>query len=300
MTDRLSGVSAFVAVVEAGGFAAAAERLSLSRSAVGKTIARLEGRLGVRLFHRTTRSLSLTDDGHAFYERCVRALSELEAAEAALDSARREPTGRVRISVPVLLGRRCVAPVLMELASRHPGLEFDVSFTDRPVDLIEEGYDVVVRNGPLPDNTGLTARKLCSQRMTVCAAPSYLAARGRPRRLEDLVDHEAVVYGRAGKIRSWLFPDGHGGVRSPRLSTRIRMDDLEAVADAAVAGRGISWLPCWLISERVRSGALVLLLKDLPALSFETYALWPQSPHLPSRVRVVIDALAERLPRMMD
>ena len=298
MSERLSGIAAFVAVADRGSFAAGARRLSLSRSAAGKTVARLEERLGVRLFHRTTRSLSLTEDGQAFYERCVRALAELDAAQSMLESGRNEPMGRLRISVPVLFGRRCVSPVLLALARQHRGLEFEVSFTDQPVDLFEVGFDLAVRNGALPDSAGLMSRKLARQRMAVCATPAYLAAHGRPSRIDDLAAHEGVVYSRGGRTRRWAFLDGRGGQREVDMRARIRLDDLEAMLDAALADMGLCWLPCWLIADRVASGELVRVLDDIPGISLNSYALWPQTPHLPARMRIVIDALAARLPAM--
>jgi DNA-binding transcriptional LysR family regulator len=300
MSDRLNGISAFVAVAELGGFAAATERLGLSRSAVGKAVARLEERHGVRLFHRTTRRLSLTDEGHAFYEHCARALAELEAAEAAFDSGRREPVGRLRVSVPVLFGRRCVVPVLVELARRHQGLAFEFAFTDRPIDLHEEGFDLAVRNRLLPDSAGLMSRKLASQRMTVCAAPSYLAGRGRPGTVDELGAHDTILYCRAGSVRRWSFPDDRGGERAITTRSRLRFDDADAIADAAVAGMGLAWLPCWLIADKVRAGALVRVLEDVPGSVFHSYALWPQAPHMPARLRVVIDTLAARLPGLTE
>ncbi|APR78953.1 Transcriptional regulator, LysR family protein [Minicystis rosea] len=300
MSDRLNGVAVFVEAAEAGSFALAAERLGLSRSAVGKTIGRLETRLGTRLFHRTTRSQSLTEDGQVFYERCVRALGEIEAAETALESGRLAPAGRLRVSVPVLFGRRCVAPILLDLARAHPRLELDLSFSDRPVDLVEDGFDLAVRNGALPNHTGLVARRLVGQRMTVCAAPAYLDARGQPSSLEAIAEHELLAYGRGLKMRTWLFPDDAGQVREVAIRSRIRFDDLEAIADAAVAGLGLAWLPTWLIRDRVRRGELVHVLADVPGLVYDTHALWPQAPHLPTRVRAAIDALATRLPALVD
>jgi DNA-binding transcriptional LysR family regulator len=299
MTDRLAGIHEFVAVVEAGGFAAAAARLNLSRSAVGKTVARLEARLGARLCHRTTRALSLTDDGQAFYERCVRMLAELEAGEAALESGRVEPSGKVRVTVPVVFGRRCVAPVLYEAARQHRQLKLEVSFTDRPVDLIEEGYDLAVRNGHLRNVAGLMTRTLARQRMTVCGSPAYLAERGRPVELEDLARHETIAYARASGATPWIFPDENGAMVEAPIDSRIRLDDLEAISDAATAGMGLAWLPCWLIRARVASGELVRVLDNRRAAEFNSSGLWPQSPFLPSRVRVLIDALAARLPAMM-
>ncbi|MCI3179757.1 LysR family transcriptional regulator [Caulobacter sp. CCUG 60055] len=300
MADRLNGVSVFVQAAEAGGFAQAGERLGLSRSAVGKAVARLEARLGARLFHRTTRSQSLTDDGQAFYERCVRALNELEAGAAALDSGRREPVGRLRVSMPVTFGRRCVAPILVDLARAHPGLRLDLAFSDRPVDLIEEGFDLAIRNGLAPDGAGLMSRRLSGQRMTVCASPAYLARRGTPASLEDLADHEAVLYSRGAKMRTWLFPDADGRLREATVPSRLRFDDLEAIAAAAVDGMGLAWLPCWLVAPCLARGELVRVLADEPGLVFDSYALWPQGPHLPSRVRVAIDALAARMPALMS
>lgn len=160
MSGQIAGIDVFVAAVESGSFAAAASRQCLTRSAVAKTIARLEAGLSVRLFHRTTRRQSLTEDGQIYYERCVRALEELRAGQAALESGRREAAGRLSVSVPVLFGRHCVAPVLAGLAARHPRLELDISFSDRPVDLIEEGIDLAIRAGMLREGAGLMTRAM--------------------------------------------------------------------------------------------------------------------------------------------
>lgn len=295
MSGMLNGVDAFVAAVETGSFAAAADRLHLTRSAVAKAIARIEARLEVRLFHRTTRSIALTEDGQVYYERCVRALDELRAGQAALDSGRREAAGRLRVSVPVLFGRRCIAPILARLADDHPRLELEISFSDRPVDLVEDGFDLAIRNTAIGDGSGLMSRAISLQRQTVCASPAYLARRGRPETLDDLLGHDAISYGRAGRVRAWQFPVGGGAPREIAPRSRLLFDDLEAMADAAEAGHGITWLPCWLIRERVRLGTLVPLLEDVPGLVFRTYAIWPETPHLPLRVRLAIDAVVAAL-----
>ncbi|QSQ13039.1 LysR family transcriptional regulator [Myxococcus landrumensis] len=299
MTDRLSGVLVFVQAAEAGGFALAAQRLGLTRSAVGKSIARLEQRLGTRLFQRTTRQQRLTEDGQVFYERCARALSELEAAEAALDSGRSEPMGRLRVTASVLFGRHLVAPLLWELAREHPGLELEMSFSDRVTDLIEDGYDLAIRVAPLADPSGLAARKLGAQMMVVCASPDYVARHGRPRTLEDLTRHEALTYGRQGQSKPWLFPDEKGGDTPVRVRGRLRLDDLEAIADAATQGLGIAWLPCWLIAERLHRGELVDVLEGVGRHGNEIFAVWPQNKHLPVKVRRAIDLLAARLPERL-
>ncbi|SMG19309.1 LysR family transcriptional regulator [Paracoccus sp. J56] len=297
MNVSLSGVDVFVAAVECGSFSAAADRLRLTRSAVAKAIARLEARLEVRLFHRTTRSQSLTEDGQVYYERCVRALEELRAGETALESGRREVSGRLRVSAPVLFGRWCVAPVLAQLAADHPKLELDLSFTDRLVDIVEDGFDLAIRNGDIGPGAGLMTRTISLQRMTVCGSPNYISMHGAPETVDDLVAHQAVLYGRTGRIRTWQFPTGPGGqLREVTPPSRLRFDDLEAIADAVEAGHGLAWLPCWLIRDRVRAGRLVPLLDDLPRFVFRTYALWPDTPHLPLRARLAINALAAALP----
>ncbi|MEK1888157.1 MAG: LysR family transcriptional regulator [Phyllobacterium sp.] len=296
--NKLAGIQEFVAVVDAGGFSAATERLRMSRSAIGKTIARLEQRLGVRLCHRTTRAFTLTAEGHAFYERSLRVLAEVEAAELALASETSEPAGRMRVSVPAIFGRRCVAPIIFDLARQYPKLRFDVSFTDRTVDIIEEGYDLIVRNTALPDRAGLSARRIARQRMAICASPDYVAARGIPLTLDDIATHDAVTYGRDGNTRPWLFPDGRGGTIAAPTRTQLIVDDLEAAADAAASGLGLTWSPCWLISEHVRQGRLVQVLTEFEPLVFDTFAVWPTAPFMPARLRVLVDALATRLPGM--
>lgn len=296
MSEILAGIDVFVAAVEGGSFSAAAERLGLTRSAAAKAIARIEARLAVRLFQRTTRSQSLTEDGQLYYERCVRALEELRAGRATLESGRREAVGRLRVTVPVLFGRRCVAPVLARLAARHPKLELDIAFSDRLVALVEDGIDLAIRNGGIGEGNGLMTRTVGLQRMTVCAAPAYLAQHGTPHRLDDIATHHAVTYARAGQVKPWQFPVAGGPPVEMTPPSRMRFDDLEAIADAAEAGHGLAWLPCWLVRDRVRGGTLVPLLGDLPRLVFSTHALWPESPHLPLRLRLALDALAAELP----
>lgn len=299
MNDQLTGVAVFVQAVESGSFAEASARLGLTRSAVAKAIARLEQRLGVRLFHRTTRRQSLTEDGQAYYERCVRALAELDAAEAALDNGRREPRGRLRVSVPMLFGRHCVAPVLRKLAERHPGLEVDISFSDRVVDLIDEGFDLAIRIGPLPDSASLAARRLGVQHMGLGAAPSYVAEHGHPRSAQALDGHAGIIYHRGGRDVGWQVLDDDGKPYRPQIDVRLRLDDLQAIADAAIAGVGLAWLPCWLLSRYMRSDELVLVMDRTRSASGEIHAVWPHTHYLPSKTRAAIDALVAEIPQML-
>lgn len=274
MTDTLKDIPVFVASVEAGSFAQAAVRLHLSRSAVGKSIARLEERLGVRLFHRTTRSQRLTDNGALFYERCLRALEEIRGAESQLETGKHQVSGRLRVAVPVLFGRQCIAPLLIELAQEHPGLELEMSFSDRVVDLVEEGFDMAVRNGALADSSVLVARRLGEHRMVLCAAPDYLLKNGQPQTVDDLRQHTAINYTRAGRVLPWQLMDYDGTSRTFIPRSSLNMDDLQAICDAALAGHGLAWLPCWMVIKEIQQGDLVPLLKQAPDVRFDVHAVW--------------------------
>jgi DNA-binding transcriptional LysR family regulator len=266
---------------------------------VGKHVRFLEQRLGVRLINRTTRRQSLTEFGRAYYERCRTTLAEADAADALAADQLSEPCGKLRVTMPVHFGRRCVSPILLELAQRYPKLELELSFSDRIADLAEDGYDLAIRTGSLVDNGGVIARRVARQRMIVCAAPSYLETHGRPRQLDDLGSHHAIVYRRSGRVPPWLFPRKDEAAMEVTPVTRLRLDDLDAIADAATAGMGLAWLPYWLVRERIQAGTLVALLPDQPGFLYDGYALWLQTPHLPLKVRLAVDTLAAALPKLM-
>jgi DNA-binding transcriptional LysR family regulator len=297
--DRLTSMAVFLKAVDLGSFAAAAAALDLSGPMVGKHVRFLEERLGVRLINRTTRRQSLTDFGRAYHERCRVVLAEAEAADALAADHLSEPRGKLRVTMPVHFGRRCVTPILLELARQYPTLELDLSFSDRFADLAEDGYDLAIRTGYLENKTGVVARRVARQRMIVCASPSYLERHGRPEQLEDLANHQAVIYHRAGPVPPWLFPrDGQPPVEITPKS-RLRLDDLDAIADTVTSGMGLAWLPYWLVRERIHAGALVQLLSDQPGFLYDCYALWLQAPHLPRKVRLAVDALVAALPKFM-
>jgi len=298
--DRLTSMAVFVKAVDTGSFAAAAEALGLSAPMVGKHVRFLEERLGMRLLNRTTRRQSLTDFGRAYYERCRLVLAEAEAAEALAADQLGTPRGRLRVTMPALLGRYCVAPILLRLVERHPGLELDLSFSDRIADLAEDGFDLAIRTGRLEDRAGMMSRRIGQHRMLVCAAPSYLDAHGRPERIEDLARHQAILYSRPGWVHPWLFPRDSTAIQEVTPLARLRLDDLAAIADAATAGMGLAWLPSWLVRERIAAGALVALLPEQPGYAFDNHALWLKTPHLPLKVRAAIDLLAAELPKAME
>jgi DNA-binding transcriptional LysR family regulator len=292
-------MAVFVKAVDLGAFAAAAVALDMSGPMVGKHVRYLEERLGVRLINRTTRRQSLTDFGRAYYERCRSILAEIDAADALAADQLSEPRGRLRVTMPALLGRRCITPVLLKLAQRYPALELDLSFNDLITDLADGGYDLAIRTGDLEDRAGLVARRIARHRMIVCGSQAYLEANGRPLRLEDLARHHGILYCRPGWVHPWLFP--RDGLLAAEVTpvNRLRLDDLDAIADAVAAGMGLAWLPSWLIRDRIQMGAIVPLLEDQPQHVFENHAVWLRTPHLPLKVRLAIDMLAAELPKLM-
>jgi DNA-binding transcriptional LysR family regulator len=298
--DRLTSMAVFVKAVDLGSFTAAATALDLSGPMVGKHVRSLEERLGARLLNRTTRRQSLTEFGRAYYERCRAVLTEAEAADALAADQLGEPTGRLRVTVPVHFGRRCVAPILLRLAERYPKLELDLSFNDRSTDLADDDFDLAIRTGELRDRAGVMARRDAGQRMIVCASSAYIEANGRPQSIEDLASHRAVVYRRSGRVRPWLFPrDGQPPAEITPLH-RFRFDDLAAIAEAVAAGAGLAWLPSWLVREPLISGALVRVLPEEPEYLYDVFALWLQTPQMPPKLRAAIDVLASELPKLMS
>jgi len=297
--DRLTSMAVFVKAVDLGSFAAAASALDLSGPMVGKHIRFLEERLGVRLINRTTRRQSLSDFGRAYYERCRVILAEAEASDALAADQLSEPRGKLRVTMPVHFGRHCVMPILLELARRYPALELDLSFNDRLIDLAEDGHDLAIRTGTLADRAGLIARRVARQPMIVCGAPAYLETHGRPKTVEELAQHKAVVYRRSGPVPPWLFPRQGQTPFEVLPVNRFRLDDLDAIADAATSGAGLAWLPYWLVRERIETGALIRLLPDQAPFLYDCHAVWLQTRHLPLKVRAAVDALATELPRFM-
>lgn len=290
-SERLNGIRAFVQAERSGSFAKASDHLGLSQSAVSKAVARLEERLGVQLFFRTTRHLSLTDEGRAYYQSCVRALAELETAEAALADRKSSPSGTLRINLPDLFGRQWALPVLLELADRHPFLDLEVSFENRIVDLAEEGFDLAIRIGALPDSSGLIARKIGMQDLVTCAAASYCTNRAMPSSPHELGDHLSITHLRKGLEEPWLFLDDKDGIKKIFVRGRYRFASFDAMAKAAMAGMGVVQLPAWLVADQLQSGELVAIFQDMKQPRLPIHIIWLEAKGMTPRVRVTVDAL---------
>lgn len=293
-SEHLKGITAFVQAADAGGFTLAAERLGLSKSGIAKGVARLEERLGVRLFNRTTRSFALTAEGQSFYEACVRILADLEGAEAELNAHRLQPRGRLRVDLPVVFGRRWVLPILFDIGTRYPELSMEVSLTDRRVDPIEEGIDLVMRIGDLEDSSTLIARRLGIQQSVLCASPEYLERHGAPLSVDDLENHSCIVFGRGGQTLPWWFTDERGKPMAKFITGQFSFNHSEAICDAALAGQGIALLSTWLIADHMLRGRLMQVLPEVRTHGFPIHALWPHTRHMSPKIRVVVDELVKR------
>ncbi|HEL5339986.1 TPA: LysR family transcriptional regulator [Stenotrophomonas maltophilia] len=287
--DSLSGFTVFVQVAETRSFVAAGRLLGVSASAVGKRVARLEEKLGVRLFHRSTRSVTLTAEGTLFLERSRRILTEIEAAEQELSQASATPRGRLRVSLPLVSS--LVLSVLGDFMAAYPEIELDLDFTDRMVDVIEEGFDAVVRTGS-PADSRLTARRLGAFRSLLVASPDYLAQRGVPRTPSDLLGHACLHYRypNSGKLETWPLRRAPGEPDLP-LPTTMICNNIETRVCFALQGRGIACLPDFAIREPLADGKLLPVLPDHVERTGEFHVLWPASRHPSPKVRVLVDFL---------
>lgn len=288
--QRLKGLETFVAVAEAGSFTAAADRLNLTNSAVGKAIARLEARLKIQLFERTTRRLEMTDAGDSFYKVCVRVLDELEVAERVLSAGEIMPSGRLRVDLPATFGRMQGSASLMAFAHKYPQVMPHVSFTDRFVDVVEDGFDVVVRIGGAdtwPAAVGY--RYLGHEELIFCASPGYLATHGVPKSVEDLLNHDAVLYGRAdGSASPWLIKDGQKPLARQQVNGRIVLGYAEAQVAAVEAGLGLAQLATWLVEQQIRDGRLIMVLPQLTTQGLPLHIIWQRSREHAPKIQALI------------
>lgn len=293
MTGNFSEMSVFVRVAQEGSFSAAARRLDLTPSAVSKQIGRLEERLGARLFNRTTRQISLTDVGQAFFARADRILGDLAEAERAVTDMAGNPRGLLRVSVPVAFGRMHLAPRLPTFLAANDEVQIDLTLNDRFADLVEEGFDLALRIGELADSS-LIARKLAPNRRIAVAAESYLEAHGRPQRPPDLVDHNCLTYTYRAQRHDWEF-HGPQGREQVRVSGNLEANDAGALREALLAGLGVALLPLWLVGEDIRDGRLEVVLPDYPAPDSAIYAVYAPGRFLSPKVRRFVDFLVEEV-----
>ena len=294
MMDRLTSMSAFVMAAESGSYARAAERLGLSPQMVAKHVAALEHRLGARLLNRTTRRQSLTELGTAYYERCKHILNEAEAADSLAQIMNDTPRGKLKVSAPVTFGSYSLMPFVTDFLRHHPEVEIDLHLTDRFVDLVEEGYEVAFRIGPLA-NSSLTARPLAPYRLVACAAPNYLIERGTPQTPGDLENHECLGYAYWSRPadREWQFCKG-SVVHKVQVASRLQVNESKALLTAALDGFGVVLGPEDFLEPALRSGELVRLLADFEAPSRQMHLLYTANRQRTAKLRRFIDAAIAR------
>lgn len=289
--DKLDALRVFCAVVEAGGFALAADRLGLSTTAVSRHVAQLETQLGVRLLHRTTRRMRPSDEGLAYYERCTQLLADLEEADALASGTALRPHGRLRITTPIALATLRLAPALAEFSRQHPQLTLDLVLSDHLVDLTEEGIDMAIRIGRIGSDN-LVARRIAETELLLAASPDYLARAGTPQTLDDLSRHDCLTYSHERNGNHWSFAEPGGEERQVRIAGRINANNGALLAEMAVAGCGITRAPCFILGPLIERGRLTRVLPMLPRQTLAIHAVYPTRRHLSAKVRALADFLA--------
>lgn len=292
--DLITRMRAFATVAEHRSFTTAAERLGISRGMATRYVAQLEEHLGARLLNRTTRRVGLTEAGNAYFERCAQLLSDLDEAESLVRADTAEARGTLRVTCALAFGTRYVAPLLGDYMRAQPRVAIDLSFSDRTVDLVEEGYDLAIRIGTLASSS-LAARRLASTRMLVCAAPAYWDRRGRPATPEELAGHDALHYTYSSTSDEWRFVDAGGTPRPVRISYRLRANNGEALLRASISGLGVVQLPSFYVHEALARGDLEVALEDYCAPELGIYAVYPARRLLAAKVRTFVDFLAAAL-----
>lgn len=289
--DKLTGMQTFVKVVELGSFTRAAEALAQSRTMATMHVARLEEGLGVRLLNRTTRRLSLTEPGTAYYERCAALLAEIESLEESLEAMTERPRGVVKISAPVSFGANHLAPPLAEYLARFPEVRLDVNLNDRIVDLVEEGYDLAIRISRLGDSS-LVARRIATTRMLACASPAYLERRGAPATPADLAGHDCLGYTYSGSGGVWTF-EGPRGTEEVRVRAETVANNGDLLSVLAARGHGIVLMPAFMAPAHLETGALVEVLPGYTAGELGIFAVYPSRKYLSAKVRTLVEYLSD-------
>ena len=290
--DKLQAMEVFVRVVEAGSFVRAADSLHLPKATATTLIQKLEATLGVKLLNRTTRRLSVTPDGLAYYQRCTAILADVRETEESLRQANASPSGRLRVDVSTLMARLVIIPALPDFFYRYPGIRLELGCSDHVPDLIEENIDCAVVSGELSDHT-LVARRIGLLHIGTCAAPAYLARHGRPSHPDELAQHPCINYfsSRSGKTFDWVFAKDAQRIQTP-LQGPIALDDANAYLSAAEAGLGIAQVPAFVLKEAIERGTLELVLGEWISEPMPLHVVYPQNRHLSNKVRVFVDWIA--------
>ena len=291
--DLFGSMKMYVAVVDGGSFAAAADKLEMSRAMASKQIQKLEEHLGTRLLNRTTRRLSLTETGRAFYERSLQIIGDVEEAEQIAGQMTRRPQGVLRVTLPLSYGQHRLAAIIGDYTQAYPQVQLDISLSDRKIDLVEDGLDLAIRIGALPQSD-LIARKIGGVHSVVCAAPAYLARHGAPGTPAELAGHACLGYTLSGGGTDWRM-EGPDGPLTVAISGPIRADNGDIIRLAALSGAGILFQPQFIVDDDLAAGRLVRLLPQWQSAELGVYAVYPSRKHLSAKVRTFVDFVAAAL-----
>jgi len=289
----LNDIVVFTKVVETKSFTGAADVLGLPKSTVSRKLAQLEERLGVRLVQRTTRKLALTEIGEAYYERCARIVADVMSAEQLVTDMQSTPRGRLRVTSSVDFATRWLGPIVANFLAKHPEINIELEATDRVVDLIEDGFDVALRFGPMPEST-LIARRLSAVYLVACASPAYLDKRGVPRQIEDLDEHDHILFTPAHRNQTWTLHNGDASYEFGRPA-RFASNNFGAVLQATLAGAGIALVTDFMVGKQLKDGSLVRVLPEWVTYPTEVHAVYPAREKLPPRLSLFLEHLAESL-----
>ena len=292
--DRLSEMEAFVRVVDLGGFTDAARKMGLSKSAVSKHVASLEDRLGARLLNRTTRRVSPTEIGLAFYDRAIRVLAEAEEADAMVSTMQDAPRGELRISAPFSFGIRALAPAVSDFLNRYPDISVHMVLDDRFVELVAEGFDLAIRIGDLPDSS-MRARKLADTMVHLVASPAYIERMGMPATVQDLANHNLLHYSNLSSGNVWRLNGPGGQERQIRAVGRLTINNGDALRLAAMEGLGLAMLPDFILGDALETGQLVEVLPEARRAPLGIYAVYPQGRFPQPKLRAFIDHMVEAM-----
>ncbi len=291
--DKLAQIRAFVRVAERASFSAVARDLQVTQSAVSKAIGALEKSLGTRLVSRSTRSVSLTEAGRRYYERCRQILADLDQADAAVGELNAGATGTLNITTAVPFGLMFISPRVVRFKQLNPALAINLDLNDQPLNLVEQNIDVAIRLGHL-NTPGLVARKLGNSPFVAVAAPEYLLARGTPDSLKSLTTHNCLVYSNLGKPLEWMF-ESSAGSQSIVVGSNYRSNNLLALKDAAIGGTGIARLPLWMVDSEIKSGLLRPILNHVQVPAFGIHAVFPSARQIPAKVSLFVDFMQREL-----
>ncbi len=289
--DTMGAIPVFVAVVQYGGFSPAARFLGISKSAVSKRISQLEQQLGVKLLHRTTRKLSLTEAGEHYFEHALKANLAARDAEDAVAQLQGEPQGRLRINTPMSFGRLHMAPMIPEFLKKYPKIRIDLVMDDKRLDLVSGGFDLAIRGGALPDST-LVARRLATLNSVLCASPDYLERHGYPQQLDDLLQHNCLSFSYSNDVKEWSFTQGNQR-HSVVVSGSYQVNNSEALLEAVRQGLGIARLPTFVAGPDIRAGKLVVLFPEYKMPELDINAVLIERQYMPAKVRAFLDFAIE-------